>query len=271
MAEPVRKRPPQEIDTPDEVPSTFIRWVEGPDGRFEPRDFPLTPEDFLDPQIGDTMVQGRRHSRAVLELAELIRRHLLSRPDALVMSDVKHLIEPGRGPSPDISVLLGAQDIDDDWDEEEEESYDMARHGIAPSLIIEVVSPKDSRIRKVDEVDKVGLYARVGVKEYILEDTPRRATGWCYRLRGYRLDARGRYQDIRPDDQGRLLSETTGLLFGVSVQGDRIEVFDASTGERILYPLEIEQARTREEYARKAAEAEVARLRREIERLRGEG
>ena len=44
-----------------------------------------------------------------------------------------------------------------------------------------------------------------------------------------------------------------------------------ATGERMLYPLEIEQARTREEYARKAAEAEVDRLRREIERLRGDG
>lgn len=270
MAEPVRTRPARETQTEDEVPCTFVRWVKGADGRFEPRVFPLTPEAFLDPRIGDTMVQGNPHGIASLELYELLRRHFLPRQDVLVLHDVKHLLEPRRGPAPDVSVILGAQNIDRNL-----ESYNLAKIGIVPSLIIEVVSPTDSRIRRVDEEEKVGLYARVGVAEYFLEDMPRPATGWRYRLRGYRLDSERRYRDIVPDAQGRLLSQTTGLLFGVSPQGDRIEVTDAATGERILYPTELQEARVREEQARKAAEeratsaeAEVDRLRREIERLR---
>ena len=281
MAEPVRTKPARETQTEDEVPCTFVRWVRGADGRFEPRSFPLTPEAFLDPRIGDTMVQGNPHGIASLELYELLRRHFLPRQDVLVLHDVKHLLEPRRGPAPDVSVIFGAQNIDRNL-----ESYNLAKIGIAPSLIIEVVSPTDSRIRRVDEEEKVGLYARVGVAEYILEDMPRPATGWRYRLRGYRLDGHlesgRRYRDIVPDSQGRLLSKTTGLLFGVSPQGDRIEVTVAATGERILYPIEEaaghraeKEARMREEQARKAAEerataaeAEVDRLRREIDRLR---
>jgi Uma2 family endonuclease len=263
MAEPVRTSPALETQTEEEVPSTFVRWVRGADGRFEPRSFPLTPEAFLDPRVGDTMVQGYSHAIASMELFELVRRYFLSRPDVLVMHDVKHLLEPRRGPSPDLSVILGAQNIDRNM-----ESYNLARYGIAPSLIIEVVSPKDSRIRRVDEEDKVGLYARVGVAEYVLEDMPRSGTGWRYRLRGYRLDEKRRYRDIVPDAQGRLLSQTTGLLFGVSPQGDRIEVTVAATGERLLYPIEEVEARKAAEERTKAAEAEIDRLRREIDRLR---
>ncbi|MFY9822266.1 MAG: Uma2 family endonuclease, partial [Thermoanaerobaculia bacterium] len=101
-----------------------------------------------------------------------------------------------------------------------------------------------------------------------------------------------RYQQIEPDAQGRLLSETTELLFGVSAKGDRIEVFNARTGERLESPAEVEIARkaaeeraTREEAARKAAEEratgaetarkaaeeELARLRAQIERLKKSG
>src|SRR4028118_1858892 len=95
------------------------------------------------------------------------------RQECRVLHDVSHLLEPRRGPAPDVSVILGAQNIDRNL-----ESYNLAKIGIAPSLIIEVVSPTDSRIRRVDEEEKVGLYARVGVAEYILEDMPRPATGW---------------------------------------------------------------------------------------------
>lgn len=64
-----------------------------------------------------------------------------------------------------------------------------------------------------------------------------------------------------PDSQGRLHSETTGLLFAPSEDGSTVRVTDARTGQWLLTPSE-------ERAARKAAEAEVARLRAEIERLR---
>ena len=268
MAEPARNRPP--FEDPDEWTSTLLRYVEGPDGRMELRETPLTPEDFLDPQVGDTMVQGNLHHITVLFLYELLARWFRGRSDVLVLSDLKHLMAPRRGPAPDVSILMG---LEKDFDRDIE-SYDV-RTGIAPSLIIEVISPSDRRIRKVDEVDKVDLYERLGVGEYLLHDLPRKRNGWRASWRGYRLDEAGRYAPIEPDAQGRLLSEAAGLLFGANPAGDWPEVVDAETGQRLLTPVEEEEGRLRAEEAlrreakaRQAAEAEVVRLREELARLR---
>lgn len=276
MAEPARNRP---VDDPDEWTSTLLRYVEGPDGRMELRETPLTPEDFLDPQVGDTMVQGRQHNLAVHFLFEHLARWFRGRPDVLVLSDLKHLMAPRRGPAPDVSVLMNlGEDFDRDI-----ESYDV-RAGIAPSLIIEVVSPRDRRIRKVDEVDKVELYERLGVREYLLHDLPSKRNGWQAGWRGYRLGRAGRYVPLKPDAQGRLHSETAGLIFGANPAGTWAEIVDPTTGQRLLSPTEEEEGRLRaeealrrevegrqwEEKARAAAEAENARLREELARLRGQ-
>lgn len=274
----------------EEWTNTLLRYVEGPDGELELREIPLTPEEFLDPQIGDTMVQGNPHAEAASFLYELLNRRLRSRPGMLVTHDLKHLIAPRLGPAPDVSVFRGLPKVDRTI-----ESYDI-RTGIPPCLIIEVVSPGDSRVRQVDEVTKVGIYERIGVEEYLLLDLPRRANGWRHRFRGYRLNAAGRYVPIEPDVQGRLLAETIGISFGVTPKNDQIQLFDVTTGERLLSPVEEEEGRWREAEARRAAEeraqdeaearraaeeraqdeaearqsaeAEVVRLREEIERLR---
>ena len=271
-------------EEPDEERCTLLRYVKGPDGEIEWRETPLTPEDFLDPKFGDFMNQGKPHVMAATFLFDLLTRRFHGRPDVLVLHDVKHLMMPRRGPAPDVSVIMGLETIDHQM-----RSYNVKRIGIPPSLIIEVVSPRDRRIREVDEKTKPGLYERIGVREYLILDLPRRGNGWQVRWTGYRMDA-GRYQPIEPDSQGRLASETTGLLFGANAVGDWAELIDAGTGQRLLSSLEEQEgrlraeekllrevegrrreaeARRREEKARKAAEAEVARLRKELRRLRG--
>ena len=233
------------------------RWVEGPDGRMELLERPLTPEDFLNPLYGDKWLQGKRHAKTMAELGEHLERHLRFRPDVEILMDVQHRLGPGLpNPSPDVSVIFGVRNP-----ERDRESFDLVEEGVGPSLILEVISPKDPRIRRLDEVNKVKLYERVGVQEYLLVDLPREATGHRFRLKGYRLGIDQRYQPIVPDAEGFLLSVTTQLRFGVSPAGDRIEIVDAATGERLRSPVE-------EEEARKAAEAELARLRAEIERLK---
>ena len=47
------------------------RWVER-SGRMESREIPLTPDLFLDPQLGDKILQGSRHFRAVFSFYEFI-------------------------------------------------------------------------------------------------------------------------------------------------------------------------------------------------------
>ena len=100
------------------------------------------------------------------------------------------------------------------------------------------------------------------------------------------MGADARYRPIEPDDRGFLLSGTTGLLFGIARDGRTPLVVDAATGKRLLTGKEAakeakeragaaeERARAAEERARNeteargAAEAELARLRAELERLK---
>ncbi|HKI04339.1 MAG TPA: Uma2 family endonuclease [Thermoanaerobaculia bacterium] len=256
MAQPARKTPHGEDHEPvpeleDDDVVTLQRWIERPDGNLELLERPLTPEDFLDPQLEDKTTQGRPHADTTLYLTEIVKRHFSSQPDVVVLMDVKHLFGPGfNAPSPDVSVLRGVPRPD-----RIQESFDYRKIGVLPCLIIEVVSPKDRRIRRVDEEDKVRLYQRVGIPEYLLILPPRRnRPGQRFGLWGYRLGPNRRYRPIEPDGNGRLLSETTGLQFAVSPDGDRIDVFNSSTGERFLTPVEIEE--------------ELQRLRAELQRLK---
>ncbi|HEX9944693.1 MAG TPA: Uma2 family endonuclease [Thermoanaerobaculia bacterium] len=285
MAEPARKTSHGESGEPDDESSGFVllqRWVERPDGRMELVERPLTPEEYLDPQDGDKWVQGKPHSDARFYFHGLLSQHFLGQEDVLILDDVKHLLGPGLpGPAPDISVVR-ARDP-----ESVQESLDVARQGV-PWLVIEVVSPKDRRIQRMDEEDKVDLYQRVGIPDYLLVYLPR-YKGQRFRIRGYHLGPDGCYQPTEPDADRRLLCETTGLLFGLSPEGDRVELFNARTGEQIRTPVEeaaraaealqaAEKKAARETEARKAeraaremAEWELERLRAEIEQLKKTG
>jgi Uma2 family endonuclease len=217
---------------------------------------PLTPELFLNPQVGDQMTQGKRHGDTARQIADLLEDFFRPAPDVLVTFDLKHLLGPGLPqPSPDVSVIRGVRDRDAD-----RESFDVEAEGVRPCLIVEVVSPLSSRIRQTDLVSKVDVYRQAGIAEYLIVDCTRRDRR--FRLLGYRLAGPARYQPIEPDDQGRLLSETTGLWFQVSPDGSRVLISEYPAGRPLL-------TRQEEKTLRKAAEEEAARLRAEIERLCG--
>jgi Uma2 family endonuclease len=260
MAEPVRK--PMEPELLDEEPGiTLQRWVEGPDGRMELVEMPLTPELFLNPQVGDHMTQGKRHGDTAREIADLLDHFFRPVPDVLVTFDLKHLFGPGLSqPSPDVSVIRGVRDKEAD-----RESFDVVAEGVRPCLIVEVVSPLSSRIRKTDLEDKVALYRHVGIPEYLIVDSQRRDRR--FRLLGYRLGPSG-YQPIEPDGEGRLLSETTSLWFQVSPDGNRVRMFEHPSGRPLLTHREEAALREAAEEKARAAEAEIARLRAELDRLR---
>lgn len=259
MAEPVRQQ--REPELLDEEPGiTLQRWVEGPGGRMELVEMPLTPELFLNPQVGDHMTQGKRHGDTAREIADLLDYFFRPVPDVLVTFDLKHLFGPGLSqPSPDVSVIRGVRD-----QEADRESFDVVAEGVRPCLIVEVVSPLSSRIRKTDLEDKVALYRRAGIPEYLIVDSQRRDRR--FRLLGYRLGPSG-YQPIEPDEEGRLLSETAGLWFQVSPDGNRVRMFEHPSGQPLLTRREEEILRKAAEEKAKAAEAEIARLRAELDRL----
>lgn len=255
MAEPARNPPIPGDQEPDDDPEFPVlqRWVRRPDGRHELLERPLTPEDFLNPRPEDTMAQGELHSTMRSELAGMLRRHF--QPAALVLEDVIHKLGPGLpAPAPDVSVILGARPG-------KRSSFSVPREKVRPDLIVEIVSPSSRRIRDVDEVDKVKAYAQAGIPEYLLIDLPRLGNGERLGLKGYRLGPDGRYSPIQPDSRGRFFCTVTRLWFFVSPEGDRVRVLDDRTGKLLLYSDEIEAAR-------ETVEAENARLREELERLK---
>jgi Uma2 family endonuclease len=280
MAEPVRK--PIETDLLDEEPGIILqRWVERPGGRMELVSMPLTPELFLNPRVGDKIMQGKRHLDTARQIADRLEDFFRPVPDVLITMDMQHRF--GRGldqPAPDVSVIRGVRNRDAD-----RESFDVVAEGVRPCLIVEVVSPLSSRIRKTDLEDKVTLYRRVGIAEYLIVDCQLRDRR--FRLIGYRLGSSG-YQPIEPDEEGRLLSETTGLWFQIAPDDNQVKMFEHPSGKPLLTRQEIRdlaqaestarraaeekarieaEARKAEATARRAAEDEVARLRAEIERL----
>lgn len=270
MAKPAWRMPWPEGDEPDfeledddqqEGAVVVQRVVKHRDGRLELVELPLTRERYLNPRYGDKLTQGELHADVLAELKELLGRLFKPQRDVKVLMDVQHTF--GRGlyaPAPDVSILYGVRHPG-----RKRNSFNVVKEGVTPSLVIEVASPFDPRVRKMDEVDKYQFYQQVGIPEYLMVDPPRKSNEHRFQLKGHRL-VEGRYQPIVPDARGRLLSETTGLWFGVSADGQRIDIFDARTGERLLTPEEIEECRQRAEEkaarasaAQKAAEEKAAR------------
>jgi Uma2 family endonuclease len=107
---------------------TLLRWVERPDGRLEQVELPLTPELFLNPQVGDQWMQGTRHDETAHELFGLLKHHFRSAPDVKVTGDLKHFLDPELpAPGPDVSVIRGIRDK-----RANRESFDVAEEDALP-------------------------------------------------------------------------------------------------------------------------------------------
>jgi Uma2 family endonuclease len=269
MADPLRKMPAVEERDPFRYGSRWRR-VRLPGGEVIDEEIPLTPDDLLDPQLGDEVTQSDPHAQVVTALYELLKRRFEGIEDVVVLFDMKILWGiPGLPePSPDIAVVRGIPKRDG------RSTYKVAEEGALPSLIIEVVSYSDAEMYRNDHDKKVKLYQRVGIPEYLIIDPPFPPHD-PLTLIGYRLAADGRYRRIEPDAQGRLHSETTDLRFAPAADRRTVQVSDGATGERLLTASEEQAGRLREAEARKAAEervreaeAEVAQLRAELERFK---
>src|SRR4051794_3510371 len=108
MAEPAWKTPvdaPEHESSEEEMEESVLqRWVERPDGRRELLELPLTRELFLDPQLGDTIVQGDWHDITAREIATILENHFRPQADVRVFHDMKHFLTSRRpAPAPDVS------------------------------------------------------------------------------------------------------------------------------------------------------------------------
>ena len=138
-------------------------------------------------------------------------------------------------------------------------SFDADTEGGFPPFVLEVVSPSSS---DRDHITKRGVYEEMQAREYVL------FTPYADRpaiLSGYRRDAAGGFEEWRTDDRGRLWSEVLGLFLVVEGRTVRAETRE---GELIPTLKEAVANTQREASARREADLEVERLRRENEELR---
>ncbi len=216
------------IDEPDYPYGWRTIMETGPNGEEISYDIALTPEDFLNPQLGDQMPQGLSHSKLTIEIHDKLENHLQDKVDMIVISDIQMFWDvPGleKRPFPDVCVIPHIKD-----EEDLDESFDCRKHHTRPCLIVEVTSPNYEK----GDLKKVEIYQRAGVKEYIIINPQQKRKSRAFELMGYRLE-HGRYKRIEPDRDGRLLSQTTGVLFGLKGQAKRkIELINAATGKPLL-------------------------------------
>jgi Putative restriction endonuclease len=193
---------------------------------------PLAPEEFLHPQEGYRLPNSTFHDDVAGHAKDILTRRYANDPTVGVFRDL--LIEwdiPGQGDHcPDTFVAFGLTNKDPN-----RAKFMVAHEGVRPAFILEVVSP---RYRKEDREKKVLEYARTRVQEYVIVDRRRQREQVIEEVLGYRL-VEGLYQPIAPDEAGRILCETVGLL--MSLQEGRLVIEDAETGERLLSSLELEQ------------------------------
>jgi Uma2 family endonuclease len=177
-----------------------------------------------------------------------------------------------------------------DCDSHQRRTYKIWEEGKPPDVVLETTSKSTQH---VDLVHKAKVFAEMGVAEYFLYDP----TGdyLTAQLLGYRRNGGG-FVPIEPDESGAIECRELGLLFRLEV-GDLV-MYVKETGERLLTSDErevrarelAEQAQMREQHfrareqlaregerqaradaereatARRAVEAELARLRGESAR-----
>lgn len=247
------------------------------DGEDRIRRTPLTYQDLLDPQEGDFIAEDTVHRKVTEGLADILERRYSAEPTVAVWRNLKivfHVEGLTSGPAPDLCVVTGVEDRD-----RRRRSFRYGQEPGKVSLVIEVVSK--SSVKK-DYRDLLKIYAPLGVEEYVAIRPLGHYPDGPFALTAWRLDRETRrLRPIATDPQGRIHSQTTGLLLGTGKDGWRLAVWDAESGERLRRSDEeaawqeerAERAQERAERAEQRAEQEAATRRAaeaEIERLRAE-
>ncbi len=165
--------------------------------------------------------------------------------------------------SPDSMIVKPAQNVDQNT-----RSYTIGKDGPAPLLTLEVLSERSAQQRDLKE--KITLYARLGVAEYILVNESGTYLPECLLLK--RLQPDGTYLDEKDPDGG----VTSKLGFRILLQADGLGVIDQATGLRYVRPMEAEErlrsekeTRRRTEADLRDAEAKIRALEEELSRLKG--
>lgn len=206
---------------------------------------------------GRPMGETDLHRDAMVRHIELLRHHYRGQ-QVYVSGNLLVYYEQGNPKKYTVPDTFVAKGLDPNV----RRIYRIWIEGKSPDVAIETTSLKT---KKQDTVTKLDLYARLGIREYFLFDPTEE---YLYPpLQGHRL-IEGKYERIEPDDTGALVSHELGLR--LQFEEGELVFYRLDTGERLRTGDEravVESKRADDEaVARRAAEAEVQRLREELRR-----
>jgi Uma2 family endonuclease len=195
------------------------------------------------------MAETDLHRLLMIDLLQTLHDQFADDADVYVSGNLLLFYEEGnrrKHVSPDVFVVFGVPD-------RVRENYLLWEEGRGPNVVIELTS---SSTRREDTHKKYELYRDVlRVPEYFLFDPY--GDYLDPRFQGFRLTA-GEYRPMRVKD-GRLRSRHLGLW--LVPDGRQLRLVDPSTGQRLPTRAEAVHA---EAEARRAAEAELERVRAEL-------
>jgi hypothetical protein len=223
-------------------------------------DLPVLYEDEGQEEMGDS----HPHTVAEANLRFALIAHFAARPGHAIYANLNlyyHPTDTRAYVSPDVMVVTPPAPLPPNlrW-------YRIDRTGPAPVLTAEVLSRRT--FQQGDLTFKMGLYADLGIGEYLLADT----TGDFLpeRLLLKTLEPGGENWIDQPD-QGRGVVSRFGFRVFIDDE-DQLRVAEVASGR--VYPKpdeadELAHERDAAEAARLAAEARVRELEAELARLRG--
>jgi len=219
------------------------RRVPTADGRTAIERIPLTLADVLHPQADDFLMTSDEHAQFCNYLYNALRWAVRDDPSAHVLNDtnVDWGFSAAGCPRPDLTLIFGLR-AHKNWS-----TFVVAEEGAAPTLIIEVTSPKT---RHVDLDDKVDEYEQVGVPYYIVVDKHVRKRRTDRQLLGWELTQEG-YIAMPLDDQNRLWLPPVNLW--LAIEEEQLICYD-DTGRPVVDYVTVATARAHAE-ARAAEEA----------------
>ena len=234
----------------------FVDRVQ-PDGSVIVEQVPLTADEALHPREGDQVPESTLHDLWRSYLRDVFRAQTAGDPSVAVLSDVR--VEWGQPDipayGPDVAVMIGVRE------QQEWRTFNVAREGAQPALIVEITSPTTA---SADRTTKRDDYERAGVRTYVVVDAvgQRRRQP---RLVGYRLGEAG-YEVMQPDARGWLWLATVRVWLGI--EAVRPRCYDEA-GQPI--PDYLEQAAKVSEQAARIAEqaARIAELEAALRRAGG--
>jgi Uma2 family endonuclease len=203
---------------------------------------------------GKPMAETDVHRKLMAELISELEKFFQNAPDVYVSGNLLLYYvqgDPSKRVAPDVFVVHGVGKGD-------RRVYKLWEEGHAPDVVFEISSRETWG---EDLQKKWKLYERLGVTEYFIFDPE-----YDYLVEpliGYRLEE-GQYVQLEVK-QGRVPSEVLGLELVDT--GETLRLYDPQADRFLPTPAEEAEALRSEVEARQQAEAEVARLRQQLEQL----